>query len=55
MSVFAKLKSIEAWASVSPERERLLIILICAALGLFAVAAIGITALVLIPAGSAPD
>jgi hypothetical protein len=49
VNVFAKLKSIEAWASVSPERERLLVILICVALGLTVIASIAVTAIVLLP------
>jgi type IV secretory pathway component VirB8 len=44
-----KIRSIEAWASVSPERERLLIVLICVALGILAVIAIGVVALILSP------
>jgi hypothetical protein len=41
-----KFKSIEEWASVSPERERLLIFLVLAAIGALAVVAIGIIALI---------
>ncbi len=50
----ALLKSIEKWASVSPERERLLIILICAALGLFVLVTIVVAALVMTSTGSPP-
>jgi flagellar basal body-associated protein FliL len=44
-----KFKSIEEWAAVSPERERLLIILILAALGVLVLVAVGITALIMSP------
>ena len=49
MRLSGKFKSIEEWAAVSPERERLLIILILVALGALALMAIGITALIMSP------
>jgi len=42
-----KFKSIEEWAAVSPERERLLIILVVVAICALVVVAIGITALIM--------
>ena len=44
-----KIKAIEEWASVSPERERLLIILIVAVLGVLVLIAVGIVALAISP------
>ncbi len=49
------IKSIEKWASVSPERERLLIILIVAALGVFVLATVVVAALVMASPDSVPD
>ena len=37
-----KLKAVEEWASVNPERERLLVILIIATLGMLVLVAVGI-------------
>jgi len=47
-------KSIEKWASVSPERERLLVILVFAGIGLLVLATFGVTVLVMGLTGSAP-
>ena len=47
MRLSGKVKSIEEWAAVSPERERLLIFLTLAALGGLVVVTIGIIALVM--------
>ena len=47
MRLSGKFKSIEEWAAVSPERERLLIILVLVAIGALVVVAIGITALIM--------
>ena len=44
-----KLRSIEEWAQVSPERERLLVILIVVALGVLVLIAVGIVALAISP------
>jgi flagellar basal body-associated protein FliL len=41
-----KLKAVEEWASVNPERERLLVILIIAAFGVLTVIGVGAVALV---------
>ena len=49
MRFSAKWKSIEEWASVSPERERLLIVLLIAALGVLVLIAIGVVALIISP------
>jgi flagellar basal body-associated protein FliL len=44
-----KLKAVEEWASVNPERERLLVILIIATLGMLVLVAVGIVALMSAP------
>jgi hypothetical protein len=49
VALSGKIKSIEDWASVSPERERLLIVLVCVGMGVLALIAIGIVALVISP------
>ena len=53
MRLSGKWKSIEEWAAVSPERERLLIILIIAVLGVLVLIAIGVVALLMSPAARA--
>ena len=45
MRLAGKFKSLEEWASVSPERERLLVILVVAVLGVLVLVTIGIVAL----------
>ncbi|MBS0643616.1 MAG: hypothetical protein U1E70_17990 [Acetobacteraceae bacterium] len=51
MRLSGKFKSIEEWASASPERERLLIIVILAVLGVLVLIAIGVVALLVSPPG----